>query len=204
MENYLAVLLFTFSTTVTPGPNNIMIMSSGLNYGIRRSMPHYLGICIGFPAMVAAVGLGFDVIFQKLPFLHDVIKIAGTLYLLYLAYHVATASSETNLENNKNPLTFLQAAAFQWVNPKAWIMATGAVAAYTTIDSDILLQVFYITFAFLLAAFPCIAVWLLFGANLKKILKNTLHQRLFNVSMALLLAISVLPVIIELVSEHLA
>ena len=203
MENYLAVLLFTFSTTVTPGPNNIMIMSSGLNYGIKKSMPHYLGICIGFPAMVAAVGLGFDVVFQKFPFLHEVIKVAGTLYLLYLAYAVAVSGSAVS-ESKRKPLTFMQAAVFQWVNPKAWTMATGSVAAFTTIDSHILLQVFYITLAFFLAVFPCIAVWLFFGSHLKKILRNEIHHRLFNISMALLLVLSVIPVIIELAEEYLA
>ena len=203
MENYLAVLLFTFTTTVTPGPNNIMIMSSGLNYGVRKSMPHYLGICIGFPAMVAAIGLGFDAVFKQLPFLHEVIKVAGTLYLIYLAYCVAKSGSSVS-ESKKKPLTFMQAAVFQWVNPKAWIMATGAVAAYTTIESDILLQVFYITLAFLLASFPCIAVWLFFGTNLKKLLKDEMHQKLFNISMALLLVLSVMPIIIELASDYLA
>ncbi|WP_236632032.1 LysE family translocator [Endozoicomonas montiporae] len=204
VDNYLAVLLFSFTTMITPGPNNIMIMSSGLNYGVRKSMPHYLGICLGFPAMVVAVGLGFDALFQEFPFLHEVIKVAGVLYLLYLAYHVAMAPVSNIGVVRRNPLTFLQAAVFQWVNPKAWIMATGAVAAYTTIDSDMFLQVVYITFAFFLATFPCIAIWLFLGTHLKKLLRNETHQRLFNVTMAILLVLSVIPVIIELASDYLA
>lgn len=202
MENYLAVMLFTFTTMITPGPNNIMMMSSGLNYGVRKSLQHYLGICAGLPAMVAVIGLSFDLIFLEFPFLHDVIKVIGVSYLLYLSYRMATLSISSLQEIHKKPFTFMQAAAFQWVNPKAWTIGTGAIAAYTT-DDGALMQVFYITLAFLLAAFPCLAAWLFFGANLKRALKNKFHQKLFNISMALLLALSVLPVITELVSNYL-
>ncbi|WP_354020271.1 LysE family translocator [Endozoicomonas lisbonensis] len=187
---------------MTPGPNVIMITSSGLNYGIRKSLPHYLGVCIGLPVMVAAVGLGFDVVFHEFPLLHEIIKVTGILYFFYLAYHVATASGTATRDNKTTPFTFIQAAVFQWINPKAWIMATEAIAAYTTDDSDILMQVYYITLAFFIMMFPCTALWLFFGANLKKILKNEMQQRLFNVSMALLLIASITPVIIELALKY--
>ena len=202
MENYFAVLLFSFTTAVTPGPNIIMITSSGLNYGIRKSMPHYLGVCIGLPVMVAAVGLGFDLVFHEFPFLHEIIKVMGIFYFFYLAYHVAIASGTSIHENKNKPLTFMQAAVFQWINPKAWIMATEAIAAYTTQDSDMLIQVYYVTLAFFLMMFPCTAVWLFFGVNLKKILKNEIQQRLFNLCMAVLLILSVTPVIIELILKY--
>ena len=115
MEIFLAVLFFAFSTTITPGPNNIMIMSSGVNYGVKASLPHWLGICLGFPLMVLLVGLGFGLVFDRYPHLHQLIKVLGTAYLLYLAWRIASARPETIATGKSKPLSFWQAAAFQWV-----------------------------------------------------------------------------------------
>lgn len=202
MEFYLAVFIFAASTTVTPGPNNIMIMTSGLNHGIKNSIPHLLGICFGFPAMVIMVGLGFSVIFEMYPLFHEVIKVLGVVYLLYLAWLIAS-SSQTSLAGEKSkPFSFTQAALFQWVNPKAWVMATGAVSAYTSISSDMFSQVVFIALAFFIVAFPCVGIWLVFGVGLKKYLSSVKHQKVFNLSMALLLIASVLPVVKELVEQY--
>ncbi|KGJ87438.1 LysE family translocator [Colwellia psychrerythraea] len=202
MELYLAIIIFAASTTVTPGPNNIMIMTSGLNYGVKKSIPHLLGICFGFPAMVIMVGLGFSIVFEMYPLFHEVIKVAGVAYLLYLAWLIAS-SSPTSLDVEKSkPLSFTQAALFQWVNPKAWVMATGAVSAYTSISSDIFSQVIFIALAFFIVAFPCVGIWLFFGVGLKKYLNSPKHQKIFNLSMALLLIGSVLPVLKELVVQY--
>lgn len=204
MEFYLAVLLFAVSSTVTPGPNNIMIMTSGLNYGVKNSIPHLLGICFGFPVMVIIIGLGFSVVFEMYPLFHEAIKVFGVLYLLYLAWLIAS-SSPVSLEGKKSkPLSFTQAALFQWVNPKAWVVATGAVSAYTSVSSDIIGQVVYIALAFLFVAFPSLGIWLIFGVGIKKYLKSPKHQKIFNLSMALLLIGSVLPVLKELVEQYIA
>ena len=205
MEIYLAILVFAISSTVTPGPNNIMIMTSGLNFGVKRSMPHLLGICLGFPLMVVAVGLGFSAVFEKFPIVHEIIKVLGVTYLLYLAWLVAS-SAPTSMEGDKksNPLTFMQAALFQWVNPKAWVMATGAIAAYTSQDTTMLLQVMVISLSFFVVSFPCVGVWLIFGSGLKRFLTEAKYQRVFNISMALLLVVSVLPVLNELRQTYLA
>ena len=202
MELYLAIILFAASTTVTPGPNNIMIMTSGLNYGVKNSIPHLLGICFGFPAMVIMVGLGFSVVFEMYPLIHEVIKVIGIAYLLYLAWLIAS-SSPTSLEvESSKPFSFTQAALFQWVNPKAWVMATGAVSAYTSITADIFSQVLFIALAFFIVAFPCVGIWLFFGVGLKKFLNSPKHQKIFNLSMALLLVASVIPVLKELVVQY--
>ncbi len=204
MELYIAILVFAVSTTITPGPNNIMIMSSGLNFGLKRSLPHLMGIGLGFPLMVAGVGLGFGAVFERFPVIHEVIKVLGVLYLIYLAYLVAT-SAPKSLDNDTNetkPLTFIQAALFQWINPKAWVMATGAVAAYTTQDASIMLQVMFISLAFLIAGVPCVGMWLVCGTWLKRFLKEVKYQRLFNLTMALLLIVSILPVIGELKASY--
>lgn len=197
-EIFIAVLFFAFSTTITPGPNNVMIMSSGMNYGIRRSLPHFLGICFGFPLMVLLVGLGFGVVFDRYPNLHQLIKVLGVLYLLWLAWHIGTAEPQAIQRGDKKPLTLWQAALFQWVNAKAWVMATGAVAAFTTVQGSPWIEVLAITLAFLLMAFPCVGVWLVFGSLLRKLLKNALMHRLFNISMALILVLSIVPVVLDL------
>ena len=198
MDIFLAVLLFAFSTTITPGPNNVMIMSSGVNYGSKASMPHYLGICLGFPFMVLLVGLGFGVVFDRYPNLHQLIKVAGVVYLLWLAWHIASAEPKAIEKGERKPLSFWQAVLFQWVNAKAWVMATGAVAAFTTVQGNALVEVLAITFAFLLVAFPCVGLWLVLGSVLRKLLTNPMMQRIFNISMGLLLVASIVPVLIEL------
>lgn len=198
MDLFLAVLFFAFSTTITPGPNNVMIMSSGVNYGIKQSVPHWLGICLGFPLMVLLVGLGFGVIFDRYPHLHQLIKILGTAYLIWLAWRIASARPETIATGKSKPFSFIQAALFQWVNGKAWVMASGAVAAFTSVTGVYWYQVFMITLAFLLVAFPCVGVWLVFGAGLRKVLTQPLFQRIFNIFMGCILLLSVLPVIMEI------
>ena len=204
MDLLVPVYLFAFSSTITPGPNNIMIMTSGLNFGTRRSMPHLMGICLGFTIMVIVVGLGFGVLFEKLPILHELIKIAGVIYLLYLSWLIASASGgDESKESASQPLSFLQAASFQWVNPKAWIMASGAIAAYSSMGSTMLPQVLFIATAFLVVAFPCVGIWLYFGTALKQVLKKQQWRTWFNRVMALLLVISILPIIRELASNYL-
>ncbi|MDP5460293.1 LysE family translocator [Alishewanella sp. SMS8] len=198
MEIFWAVLFFAFSTTITPGPNNVMMMSSGVNYGIKASLPHWLGICLGFPFMVLLVGLGFAVVFERFPHLHQLIKVLGTVYLIYLAWKIASAHPQSIATGKSKPMSFWQAVLFQWINGKAWVMATGAMAAFTSVGGVYWLEVSSITLAFLLMAFPCVGVWLLFGVVLKKLLNNTFAQRLFNAAMGVILLLSVLPVLLEL------
>ncbi len=195
---YVAIIIFAITTCVTPGPNNAMIMASGLNYGIRRSLPHYTGICLGFPVMVIAVGLGIASLFEQFPLLHVLLKLVGAVYLTYLAYRIASAPvSEMNASSGK-PFSFLQAAAFQWVNPKAWVLAVGATVTYTVISDSYVLQVLTIALIFLLFGAPCIMLWLWFGSSLKTILQNPGNVRIFNISMALLLMSSLIPVFNDL------
>lgn len=198
MELLFAVLFFAFSTTITPGPNNVMIMSSGVNYGIRASLPHWLGICLGFPLMVLLVGLGFGAVFDRYPHLHQLIKVLGVAYLIWLAWQIASAEPKAIEQGKSKPFSFIQAALFQWVNGKAWVMASGAVAAFTSVGGVYWLEVSIITLAFLLVAFPCVGVWLVFGAALRNLLTKALFQRIFNIAMALILVLSVVPVIQEI------
>lgn len=202
MELLIAISIFAVSTSITPGPNNIMIMASGVNFGVRKSLPHYLGICLGFPVMVAVIGLGFGFVFDRYPVIHQVIKIIGIVYLLYLSWLIANSAPKSLDAAKSKPILFWQAVLFQWVNPKAWIMATGAVAAYTTAASDIYAQVLVISLVFLLVSFPCIGSWLFFGVFLKRFLKKRSHQQTFNICMATLLVISILPITYDLITGY--
>ena len=199
MELVLPIFLFAFAAAITPGPNNIMIMASGLNFGTARSLPHLLGICIGFPVMIVLIGTGFGIVFQTYPFIHEVIKVVGIFYLVYLAWRIANAGNNSQTAKPGKPFTFLQSAFFQWVNPKAWIMASSAIAAYTSMGQDIFLEVLLIAFIFFLVAFPSAGSWLIFGASMQRFLRKPAYQNAFNVSMALLLIVSIIPVVIEMI-----
>ena len=198
MDLVLPIFLFAFTAAITPGPNNIMIMASGLNFGTVRSLPHLLGICFGFPVMVILIGTGLGVVFEQLPMLHEIIKVIGVIYLLYLAWRIANAEKSARTGTPGKPLTFIQSALFQWVNPKGWIMASSAIAAYTTVGADIFLQVFLIAFIFFLTTFPSAGSWLIFGVALKRYLDQPRYRRIFNISMAVLLVVSIVPVALDL------
>ena len=198
MDIFLAVLFFAFSTTITPGPNNVMIMSSGVNYGIKASVPHWLGICLGFPLMVLLIGMGFGAVFERFPHLHQLIKVLGAAYLVWLAWKIASAEPKTIEQGKSKPFTFWQAVLFQWVNGKAWVMASGAVAAFTSVGGIYWIEVSVITAAFLVVAFPCVGLWLVCGSALRKVLTQPLFQRIFNIAMAIILVLSIVPVLFEI------
>lgn len=199
MESLTSLLLFSIVAAFTPGPNNIMIMVSGLNHGTKASLPHYFGICIGFPAMFFAVGFGLAYFFEAYPILHSIIKVVGTLYLLYLAWLIATSQPAAVDAHKKLPFTFLQAALFQWVNPKAWVMGTSAIAAFTTVGADMNSQIFIVWLVFAATTFPAVGAWMLFGVGLQRFLDRPSYLRLFNISMALLLVASIWPIVSDLI-----
>ncbi|MCG7536560.1 LysE family translocator [Pseudoalteromonas sp. OOF1S-7] len=201
MEYLYAIILFAISSSVTPGPNNIMIMTSGVNFGVKKSLPLLSGICIGFAFMLLLVGLGFSRLFEWFPALHMIIKCAGVLYLLYLAWLIARSADIQSTASQGEPLSFLKGALFQWINGKAWVVATGAVAAFTTVGGGVDSQTMLIAITFLLVSYPCVGVWLLFGSLLKNWLGSAASRNRFNLVMASLLVISVLPVLKEILLQ---
>jgi len=203
LELYLAVFIFGLSAGITPGPNNIMLMTSGMNFGIKKSIPHVLGVTFGFPIMVILIGLGFSIVFEQYPILHEIIKVLGVVYLLYLSWLIASASPDTLEGEKSKPFTFLQAALFQWVNPKAWVVATSSISAYTVLNDNIYWQILMIAGVFFFAALFTASTWLVFGKGIKQILQSAKQQRAFNIAMALLLVASVLPVIKQLYQQYL-
>jgi len=172
-----------------------MLTTTGVNFGIRRGLPHLLGICTGFPLMLILIGLGFGSLFQQLPILHELIKAIGIIYLLYLSWKIANSGKAGREHNPMQPMTFWQAVAFQWVNPKAWVMGSSALATFTSLDANFLQQVFIVAGVFTLIAFPSAGTWLVFGASLQRFLREPQHLKRFNIAMALLLVASVLPVL---------
>ena len=148
--------------------------------------------------MVLLIGLGFGVVFERYPHLHQLIKVLGAAYLIWLAWKIAVAEPKAIEQGKSKPFTFSQAVLFQWVNGKAWVMASGAVAAFTTVGGVYWLEVVSITGAFLLVAFPCVGLWLVFGAGLRRFLTDALYQRIFNISMALVLVLSIVPVLMDI------
>lgn len=193
--DYYAVALFVIATCVTPGPNNVMLMSSGANFGMGRTLRHVAGINIGFPLMVVAVGLGAGAIFRQYPGLHDGLQVIGAVYLLFLAYQIARSPTTDLGDPSRQPLGFTGAALFQWVNPKAWVMAVGAVLAYTSPLGGYTLQVFLIALLFFLFGTPCSMVWVFFGQYLRRFLTRPRHLKVLNIAMSLVLVVSLIPVI---------
>ena len=188
-----ALLGFAFVTTVTPGPNNLMLMASGANFGFRQTLPHMLGIVGGLSVMALLVGAGLMALFDALPALNLVLKVASVCYLLWLALKIATAAPMAERDADSRPMTFLQAAAFQWVNPKAWAMCLSAITLYA--PDRTLLSVAIVAGAFAVVCFPAISVWAWLGTVVRQWLSNATRLKVFNITMAALLVASLYPVL---------
>jgi threonine/homoserine/homoserine lactone efflux protein len=197
----LALILTSFpflaSMGFTPGPNNILVASSGVNFGFRATIPHILGITVGYPAMLLIVGLGLAKIFIAMPETHLILKYVSIAYLLYLAWRIATASAVGEAARTAKPMTFLQGAAFQWVNGKGWVVALSAVTTYTVVNSTLPLQIVALSLIALVITFASVSCWTFFGSVLRQYLHTERRRKWFNYSMAALLVASIVPVLWE-------
>jgi threonine/homoserine/homoserine lactone efflux protein len=192
-----AFVLFATVMFITPGPNNIMLLSSGLTYGFRRTLPHVAGITIGFAFMIGAVGVGLGTIFIAYPVLQTILKYAGVVYLIYLAAAIAMSEPVApDQDNRRGPMTFWGAAMFQWVNAKGWVMVIGTITAYAAIAAYPWNIVIQVGLSLILGAVSCTA-WALFGTALRPILTSPRLVRAFNIIMALLLLASLYPVFMD-------
>ncbi len=192
-ELMIALIGFAFVSSITPGPNNLMLMASGANFGLRRSVPHMVGISLGHAFMVFLVGLGLGQIFALYPQAQLIMQTLSTAYLLYLAWKIANAAPPKEGETGGKPFTFLQAAAFQWVNPKAWYMAIYAVTNYTPEGAGIWPAIF-VAGVFAATNQPSVAVWAGIGTQIKRLLTRPRLLRIFNWTMAGLLVLTLVPV----------
>ncbi|HGN3509350.1 TPA: LysE family translocator, partial [Providencia stuartii] len=190
IETFISLSMFSFVTSITPGPNNIMLLASGMNFGLKRTMPHALGVSIGFLVMLIAVGMGVGALIKSSEIVYNILKYLGIAYLLWLAWKTTISRSVGSAKNsNEKPLTLLEAALFQWVNPKAWMMAISGMALYTD-STNPYSSMLLVAVIFSLINFPSVTIWAMFGSELRERLKNPNVLKKFNLIMGLLLAAS--------------
>jgi threonine/homoserine/homoserine lactone efflux protein len=194
-EQLLSLTGFVMAMVGTPGPNNLMLISAGANFGFRRSLPHIFGIAFGCQILLLAVALGLGQLLSIYPQAMLLLQLAGALFLLYLAWGLLRARSfNGQQQGSAQPMTFLQAALFQWVNPKAWMMTITAIATYSD-PAAFPWTVTVISLAFVLLGLPLISIWNLFGTSLRHWLRQEKYLLWFNRGMALLLVGSLYPVL---------
>ncbi len=197
-ELFTGLIVFVFVASMTPGPNNMMLLASGVNFGFRRTIPHMLGITVGFGVMILLAGLGAGQVFGRWPWLYNALKATSVTYLLWLAWKIGTAGAlSSGGASQARPMTFLEAALFQWINPKGWTSSLSAISAYTVPDQYV--QTMLLVAAVFVAWSPLVvSVWTAFGVRLKTLLSDPGRVRAFNVTMALVLVASLWPAVAEM------
>jgi threonine/homoserine/homoserine lactone efflux protein len=203
-ETILAASVFAVVSAITPGPNNAMLMASGVNFGFRRSLRHLMGVDLGFAFMVLCVGLGLHSVLDRYPEVYTVLRYVGGAYMVWIAWKLASArpapaeeaitTDTTGSAPAAKPMGFWAAAAFQWVNPKAWVMAVTCMTAYLGADAATL-EVALLAGLYLVLGTPCSAFWVGFGQAMRGLLRNPLRLRIFNITMALALVASLYPML---------
>lgn len=195
IEVFLAMVSFAFAAAMTPGPNNVMLTASGVNFGFARTVPHMIGVAFGFAVLIAAAGFGLGALFVAWPQAQAVLKIAGAAYLLWLAWKIATSAGVGGTGAvEPRPLTFMQAALFQWINPKGIVAALGAIALFVH-PGRVVGDIAILTAVFTAATALSVVTWTAFGAGLSRVLRDPVKVRIFNIVMALLLVASIVPMV---------
>jgi threonine/homoserine/homoserine lactone efflux protein len=193
---FAGFLVFAVVASITPGPNNLMMMASGATFGLKRTVPHMAGVVLGFGAMTLAVGLGLAKVLEASPVLFAVLRWAAAAYILYIAWRMVTAKGPGVAVTGERPMSFLGAVAFQWINPKAWVMALAAVTAYAE-RGRFLVDVILIAVVFMIVTAPCAVTWTGFGAGIRRWFRKPGHLKAFNWTMAALLVASLYPLVTE-------
>ena len=189
-------LPFALITGVTPGPNNVMLAASGANFGYRRTVPHMLGVILGFLFLSLVLGLGLEAVFSRYPAVHTVLKFLGAAFLVYLAWRIASASIRVADGGKGRPLTFLEAALFQWVNVKAWLVIINAIGLYTTTGGDLTAELAVILTGFFFASIIAVNTWVIFGVGIHKAIgANPKAMRIFNIAMGVALVATLIPIL---------
>ncbi len=192
LDRFIAFAVFALVASVTPGPNNAMLLASGVNFGLRRTVPHMLGVTIGFALMVLSVGLGLQGVLNTVPIAYEIIRWGGAGYMLYLAWKIATAGEVADRGTAK-PISFLQAVAFQWINPKAVITAATAMTTYRVTNTvmELMTLILILTGVTVLS----VTLWAVGGVAVRRFLHDPRHRRIFNITMAILLVLSLYPLL---------
>lgn len=196
VELIFALFIFAFVSSITPGPNNIMLMASGTNFGFRKTIPHILGINIGYSMLTFSLGIGLMEVFNLFPLIKIILKSLCSGYLVYLSYRIATSSTGTdkNEKQKSRPFSFTEAMLFQWVNPKGWTMALSAITIYS--PTNALSGIILVTVAFSITNFPCQCLWTLLGQQFRKLMSSSFKLKMFNYIMAGLLMLTLIQIFI--------
>jgi threonine/homoserine/homoserine lactone efflux protein len=192
-EMILGLMAYAFASSITPGPNNLMLMASGANFGLVRTIPHALGVALGFVIMCSIIGIALVPVIDAYPIIYTVMKVLSVAFLLWLAWKIANAAPPADAKQNTKPLTFLQAAAFQWVNPKAVGMALTSLTAYSYENS--VLAVLLVALIFGCVNLPSVSTWILIGTQLRRVLTNRTRLRAFNWTCAAILLATIYPIV---------
>lgn len=187
----LPIFTFIFIASITPGPNNLMLAASGMNFGLRRTVPHIGGIFIGFNILVLMAAMGLNQLLLSLPGMQLSLRILASVYLLYLAWKIFGINIDGNTADNNTPISLLQAGAFQFTNPKAWMMSTSAMALAIPLFDSPLRAFVFLVLTFALVGTTCNCVWVLGGVNLKRLLADDKFRRAINVSLAMLTVLTI-------------
>jgi threonine/homoserine/homoserine lactone efflux protein len=193
----VSFLPFAIATSFTPGPNNLMLASAGARFGFARTLPQQAGVVIGFAIMTLAIGFGIAAMLTALPAVFLTMKVVSIAYMLWLAWKIAAAETINAKPSGEKPMGFLRAAAFQWVNPKGWMMALGAVTTYTTLSTDLWRQILVIAVILALVGVASTSTWVLFGQIIRRYLTTPARRIAFNWTMAGLLVLSIVPVLVD-------
>ena len=196
LDLLLPFIIFSASGAFTPGPNNVMVLASGANFGFRRTLPHMLGVTLGFPFMFIVIALGLSRVFHAYPFLHEGLRLIGAAFIFFMAWKIANTKTIAKAKTRTRPLGFFRAAAFQWANPKALVYVISTVATFTTPERDLMSQVIPIAALITVITFSAVATWCLMGTGISNYLKTERSLTRFNRIMALLLAGSVMLVLV--------
>lgn len=195
IDLFFALIFFAFATAFSPGPNNTLLMASGITFGLRKTVPLILGVAIGFPLMIGCIGLGLGKIFEAAPLIYTAMKYAGAAYMLYLAWKIATEKFGAGEKDvDAKPLTFLHMASFQWINPKAWIMAITALSTYT-VASSYFTGVAFVVGTFVVMGIGSATTWAVFGASLRHVFRDPYYFKMINWALAVSLVLSLVPML---------
>lgn len=181
-----ALALFAFVSSITPGPNNLMLWSSGMNFGIRGTARHLMGVNLGFSSLLLVTAVGVGSLFQRWPWLDLTLRFAGSAYLLYLAWRIAR-SGKASQKHTPKPLSFWEAVAFQYVNPKAWVMGITAAGSFLPENSSVVAGALFLTLIFGIVNLPCVGTWVVAGTGIGKLLTDDRSRRIVNGILAVLL-----------------
>lgn len=200
IPHLIPMLAFMVAAAFTPGPNNIMLAASGANFGFIRTVPHFIGVTIGFLALMLVVGLGLGVLFEQLPILQQIFRVAALAFILYLAWRIANSGRSQDQKSRSRPLNFWEASSFQLINPKGVVMAITVNASFISPDADYTVQFIVLVLAFTIITLLSVMTWAGFGLIIGRWINTDRRQNIFNIIMAGLLIMSILPVAFDMFS----